>query len=690
MPCWKGGSLVETSRVQVVWEKLFATALIVSIPIFAVVVSTPSWASYIALVGVLGVWILSLLLRRPIWGFMEYVALIALENMGVLPLPIAGLTAIKVAGVLAVLTALAWFVIFRRSFRVPSVAIPVGALICACAVSWWLGARSSFGAQLLFTLVTVVATSWVLTNLMFSRQDFQVLLLTLALSTTGYAVIALLYAVRSGLLLTSNVNVINRLRVEWPLGDANYLALYISFGLLASISLLYLDLPRSVKRCAWLCAIAAACGIAATLSRTGMLVAGLGAGFLVLQLSGRQGRWRRLMRWGLVFGALGLSVGGTALRSRILISIHDTSVLGRLWALQAGWGMWLDSPFVGIGLGRFADLYRMYAPQSAWVYSRLVAHNSWMEILAETGLLGFIPWCGVAMAVAREWFTSSHWVSDHEGRVSRAFVGAALLALLVASFVLNVHFNKYLWLFAFLAYRIKVVFAESVAEQTDSGHDSITTFVRRIHKELSRSPWPWILRGAGLIVILAVLISLSPLPERFCLNYIATPTVIVIRQEAEEGFLAEPMREAFDIDSSSGFYVYSPEGSGDHSQGHVTFSMAIPRSGNYWLWARVREGAGSGSNSFYVSVDGPYAVEWSFSAEDWRWAPVTDEGVAISTWHLGEGEHTVTFRIRQDGAQLDVIEMFSAPYIPHYVAPWATDTPAQEMIPSNAQPSPDE
>jgi hypothetical protein len=249
-----------------------------------------------------------------------------------------------------------------------------------------------------------------------------------------------------------------------------------------------------------------------------------GVGFLLLQLSGRESRWRQVVTWGGLVVALGLIVGGVALRSRIVTTSQDISVAGRIWALQAGWGMWLDHPVLGVGLGRFADVFREYAPPSRYYIERLVAHNSWMEILAETGLLGFIAWCGMAIVTAREWFTSSQEVCNNEGKVVRAFVGAGLFSLFVASLVLNVHFNKFLWLFVFLAFRIKAVFATSVGEMTESSRHSITTVVPRIRKGWSPSFWPWILGSAGLIGVLLILISLSPLPERFYLNYMATPT----------------------------------------------------------------------------------------------------------------------------------------------------------------------
>jgi hypothetical protein len=50
------------------------------------------------------------------------------------------------------------------------------------------------------------------------------------------------------------------LRAQFPLADPNYLALYLSLGLLASIALLHLDVSPAVKRWAGVYAIITPCG----------------------------------------------------------------------------------------------------------------------------------------------------------------------------------------------------------------------------------------------------------------------------------------------------------------------------------------------------------------------------------------------------------------------------------------------
>lgn len=61
---------------------------------------------------------------------------------------------------------------------------------------------------------------------------------------------------------------------------------------------------------------------------------------------------------------------------------QDWSVYTRLLALQTAWEMFLDHPLTGVGLGNFlgASAYRLFV--------RIVVHNTYLEILVGTGIVG--------------------------------------------------------------------------------------------------------------------------------------------------------------------------------------------------------------------------------------------------------------------------------------------------------------
>lgn len=67
---------------------------------------------------------------------------------------------------------------------------------------------------------------------------------------------------------------------------------------------------------------------------------------------------------------------------------------GRLIALQAAGEMFVNSPWLGIGLGNYGVAYPAFSDQEVWY----LAHNTWLEWAAETGLVGVLLLVG-AMSV---------------------------------------------------------------------------------------------------------------------------------------------------------------------------------------------------------------------------------------------------------------------------------------------------
>lgn len=81
-----------------------------------------------------------------------------------------------------------------------------------------------------------------------------------------------------------------------------------------------------------------------------------------------------------IFGVVGLSVM-VLLPSRLQqLDAEETSAAGRIDAWYAGWEMFLGQPLFGVGVGNFTD------------YNWLTAHNSFVLVLAETGIVGYTFW----------------------------------------------------------------------------------------------------------------------------------------------------------------------------------------------------------------------------------------------------------------------------------------------------------
>jgi hypothetical protein len=81
---------------------------------------------------------------------------------------------------------------------------------------------------------------------------------------------------------------------------------------------------------------------------------------------------------------------------------------GRLKISQAAWPMVWDYPVLGTGLSTFEHVFPTYAPPDLMRRTYLNAHNDWLQVAIETGLVGFVlVFVGYVwfLAVAiRQWF----------------------------------------------------------------------------------------------------------------------------------------------------------------------------------------------------------------------------------------------------------------------------------------------
>jgi len=136
-------------------------------------------------------------------------------------------------------------------------------------------------------------------------------------------------------------------------------------------------------------------GIFLTFSRGGMigLVAGLG-------LVG----WRQrsfLIRMAMIGGLVGTLLAAATFwtRSQGFNDVsQDTTVRQRLATVTAGALMFLDHPVLGVGPACSIVAYPLYVPEQfldCGCQNQLVIHNSFVQVLAELGLLGFVCFMGL-------------------------------------------------------------------------------------------------------------------------------------------------------------------------------------------------------------------------------------------------------------------------------------------------------
>jgi putative inorganic carbon (HCO3(-)) transporter len=82
---------------------------------------------------------------------------------------------------------------------------------------------------------------------------------------------------------------------------------------------------------------------------------------------------------------------------------NDVSFQQRIATSQAGLGMFLDHPLLGVGLGCSVIAWPLYAPEGLYTRGALVTHNTLVQVFGETGVLGAVPFllfigCGLYRA----------------------------------------------------------------------------------------------------------------------------------------------------------------------------------------------------------------------------------------------------------------------------------------------------
>lgn len=116
--------------------------------------------------------------------------------------------------------------------------------------------------------------------------------------------------------------------------------------------------------------------------------------------------------------------------ARTEITDENFAVLERMAHWQAGWRMFEDHPWLGVGIGNYAVAYPAYAPPH-WYEPLGHAHNIFINFLAETGILGatafLMLWLGIG------------WVAWGRARRARDYSQAIGLGVLGAWVYLTIH-----------------------------------------------------------------------------------------------------------------------------------------------------------------------------------------------------------------------------------------------------------
>ena len=271
-------------------------------------------------------------------------------------------------------------------------------------------------------------------------------------------------------------------RIAGPLGDPNFFAQIL---LIAVPIALFLGWEaRGGKRViAFACAAVIVAATLLTYSRGGMLALGV---VLLLALIAHRVDRRRMLAGAVALAALLFVLPASFTRRFVTIEqilpggdsqIHrDSSFEKRKLLTATAWVTFKDNPFLGVGAGNYTvwfDHYSERVSSEARGYDDPgeihYPHNLYLEIGAESGLLGLLVFAAIVLVTFAH-LRSAHRALLEEGLRREAFVAKALeLALvgyLISSLFLHGHFQRYLFLLFALAAAFERVTVMLRAEQT--------------------------------------------------------------------------------------------------------------------------------------------------------------------------------------------------------------------------------
>ena len=264
------------------------------------------------------------------------------------------------------------------------------------------------------------------------------LLATVAVGATGVGALSIVrlitVSLRQSDAWTAMLQHLGTIRISAAFPDPNAAGSYLAMGLLAATGVAVEALDpaqgasggRRTRRSSalWLAAVPViASGLWLTGSRAAILAAAA-ASIVLVPLARRAPRWLRLggaaaiaiaLVAALPFAAQRLNPptgSGRALPRAFSIRVEMTRTAGRMIGAH---------PLFGVGIGQFYDRSAEYVtPAFRRVVSRENAHNNFLQILAELGVAGFVPFAWVLGAVA--WSALRSW---HSGRARAAGTGGA-------------------------------------------------------------------------------------------------------------------------------------------------------------------------------------------------------------------------------------------------------------------------
>jgi O-antigen ligase len=331
----------------------------------------------------------------------------------------------------------------QAPLRLPLLLLPVGLFLAASTASLLVSGDIGTGLPKLARYLLFGAFAFLLVQIATTRAQ----LIVLAKVFTVSAAVAGLVGLVSFFTAVTD-------RAAGPIGDANDFAYVLSTALPLA---LYLAWQAGRDRVLWVaCSVALVAAILGTLSR-GAVVALAVAGLWAVLTGLARSRTVLIVVLGVVaIVAVALTFERSFVEDRLKakFTVADDNVESR----QALWGgaleMAADRPLSGVGTGHYPERADEYVEDEPYGIVEPVAHNSYLEVLAEGGVLTFLPF---AAFVAGTWVVlrrvkeAARTADDRPGVELASALQACHLIAAVGAVFLSVQIAPPLWLVGAMA-----------------------------------------------------------------------------------------------------------------------------------------------------------------------------------------------------------------------------------------------
>ena len=418
----------------------FPSPWLLLLPLGLALAVLPALVSGAAVAAIVGA---ALVLARPHWGLYLVALTVPYQSLADVKVNRSSVSITEAAIVLVLAAWLPHLVSGRAARpRVSALLVAVGGLLVAFALSVFVASDLSLSTKELLKWLELAAVYLAGTSLLQTPGRRRVMLAWLIGAAVSQAVVGLAQSV---LRIGPDHFMIGGvlMRAYGTFEQPNPFGGYLGLILPVCVALVLFGL----KPGGWRRAALVACGVLAialllTLSRgawTGQAVALL----LVLVVGSRTARHALLtfgigallmaaVLWPLLPPELSQRLSSVVTNAIDIGSLpnetvtpENWSVLERLSQWYAGWHMFTDNPILGVGIGNYNAAYENYGLDQ-WPVALGHAHNHYLTIAAEAGVVGLLAYLAFLAAAFRSGVRAFGLAPDRLGRAAAAGILGSL------------------------------------------------------------------------------------------------------------------------------------------------------------------------------------------------------------------------------------------------------------------------